>query len=836
MAPPESPKLKSMLQHSVLLAIGLFAPGIAREPSAAADLPHRLSGIYPSLAMFNDDGECGTGAVVPWADRLWVITYGPHSPYGSTDRLYEITPALEQIIRPESVGGTHANRMIHAESQQLVIGPYLIDAQRRVRVISPTNMPGRLTGNARHLFNPTDKIYFATMEEGLYEVDVHSLEVTGLIKDGHAHPPGRTNERRPATLGSQLPGYHGKGLYSGQGRLVYANNGEHGPAVLMDPSTPSGALAEWRGEGDWQLVRRNQFTEVTGPGGLLGNPDPAHDPVWSIGWDHRSLILAMLDGGSWHAYRLPKASHCYDGAHGWNTEWPRIRDIGEEDLLMTMHGMFWRFPKSFSVANSAGLAPRATYLKVVGDFCRWQDRIVFGCDDTAKNEFLNKRAAKGRLAGPGQSQSNLWFVDPETLDEFGVPLGRGAVWLDQPVAANEPSDAFLFSGFTQRGAHLTHDADAPVKFSFEVDRKGRGAWTKLREVKVPAHGYLWVEFPPREQGAWVRVRTDRDCARATAFFQYRNADRRGVNAHYKFNGIARPNDRRITGGLIHARGDNRRTLALGGLRADGGLVADTGYYEMNADLKLRRVNDPVAHAWLKSSVAIPAGVLQLDSASVLFVDEEGKRWRLPKGDPALDQPAGLGDGRVDREVCTERDLFNAHGTFYELPAENAGGFARIRPITTHNRRIMDYCSYRGLLVLTGIALDAPDDNPHLIRADDGQVAVWVGAVDDLWQFGKPRGTGGPWQDTAVKAGVPSDPYLMSGYDRKCVTLGNAGSSPVTMRVEVDLSGTSQWRLYRAFAVRAGRSVTHRFPHAFSAYWVRLVTDKDTTASATFVYE
>ena len=38
----------------------------------AAAEPPNISGIYPSLATFNDEGECGTGAVVPWADRLWV--------------------------------------------------------------------------------------------------------------------------------------------------------------------------------------------------------------------------------------------------------------------------------------------------------------------------------------------------------------------------------------------------------------------------------------------------------------------------------------------------------------------------------------------------------------------------------------------------------------------------------------------------------------------------------------------------------------------------------------------------------------------------------------------
>src|SRR5690606_39707835 len=74
------------------------------------------SGIYPHLAYYNNDGECGTGAVVPWADRLWVITYAPHRYKGSSDKLYEITPSLEIFTRDESAGGTPANRLIHKES------------------------------------------------------------------------------------------------------------------------------------------------------------------------------------------------------------------------------------------------------------------------------------------------------------------------------------------------------------------------------------------------------------------------------------------------------------------------------------------------------------------------------------------------------------------------------------------------------------------------------------------------------------------------------------------------------------------------------------------------
>ena len=216
-----------------------------------ASAPKEISGIYPSLAMFNEEGECGTGAVVPWAGSLWVITYAPHAPYGSSDKLYEITANLEQIIRPESVGGTPACRMIHEASNQLLIGPYLIDSKKNVRAIPPKTMPGRLTGLAAHLTDPQHKIYYATMEEGLYEVDVQSLEVRCLIQNGEFYKAPSGVEKYPDAISSDLPGYHGKGLYSGQGSLVYANNGERSKAAEVDPKTTSGAIAEWRGGGDW---------------------------------------------------------------------------------------------------------------------------------------------------------------------------------------------------------------------------------------------------------------------------------------------------------------------------------------------------------------------------------------------------------------------------------------------------------------------------------------------------------------------------------------------------------------------------------------------------------
>ena len=792
--------------------------------------PRQVSGIYPSLAMFNNENECGTGAVVVWADRLWAITYAPHMPHGSSDKLYEITSDLKQIIRPESVGGTPANRMIHRETNQLIIGPYIIDADRHVRVLSPKVMPGRHTGNARHLTDPTSKIYFATMEEGLYEVDLKTYEIKGLIKDGNGDKAGYTQQKNPAGIASKLPGYHGKGLYSSQGLLIYANNGEHGASALKNPTTPSGALAKWQGSGDWQLIRRNQFTEVTGPGGIYGNENPATDPIWSIGWDARSLILMLLDGGKWHAFRLPKASHSYDGAHGWNTEWPRIREIGETDLLMTMHGTMWRFPKTFSAKQTAGISPRSTYLKVIGDFTRWNDRIVFGCDDTAKSEFLNKRKAKGNLTGPGQSQSNLWFVDPAKLDHIGPTLGRGAVWLNDDVDAGAISDPYLFAGYAHRSLHLMHHGDKPITITIEADAKGDGQWRELRRVEVAPKGYAWSAFTVNESAAWVRLKTSEKASKLTAYFHYRGSDTRNEKADAIFDGLAKPGETSITGGIIHARGGNFRTLRFIAQNPEG----DVGLYDLDAELNLKKVDDAAGMQWTRTNAAIPSGVLTIDDASVLYVDGNS-RWRLPRGDASFDKPSALGNERICREVCTERDLFNAHGSFYELPADNAGGFAKVRPVTTHNRRIKDYTSYRGMLVITGVTDDAAASE-HIIRSDDGKAALWVGTVDDLWKFGKPRGTGGPWKNSAVKANTPSDPYLMTGYDRKSVTLSHDAGKTVNIRIEVDVTGNGTWSTYQSFAIESGKPAEHKFPDGFSAYWVRLVSDSDANATAQFVYE
>ena len=756
-----------------------------------------------------------------WADRLWVLTYAPHQPKGSSDKLYEITPDLTQIIRKESIGGTPANRMIHDESKQLFIGPHAINNKGEVRTIPYSRMFGRHTGNARSLTDHVGKILYATMEEGIYEVDVKSLEVSELWGDEQS-----ANSPRKA----DLPGYHGKGFYSGQGVYVYSNNGEHGKAAQLDPTVPSGVLAEWDGKSDkWTIVRRNQFTEITGPGGIHGSSNPAIDPIWAVGWDSKSLLLGVRDAKSgWSFFRLPKGSHSYDGAHGWNTEWPRIREIGEDDFLMTMHGTFWKFPKTFTAASNQGIRPRSNYLKVIGDFCRWNDKIVFGCDDTAKNEFLNKRKAKGEIAAP-QSQSNLWFVDPGKIDHIGPVIGRGAVWMREKLDAGAVSDPYLFAGYQHRGLHLSHSGSDPWKVILDIGRSN-GTWTKHSEVSVA--GYAFLPFETVAPGEWIRLRSTNAAENACASFTYRNDDTRNEMSDPIFEGLAKPGDT-AGGGIVKARDLNVKTLSLAALTPDG---KPGGYYELDASLKLKRIEDSETEAYTRSHAAIPSGSLTNNAASVVFTDDKGKRWRLPKSDVAFDSPR-FGGARIAREVATERDVLNAHGTFYELPANNAGGIAKIRPVATHNRLVHDFCSYRGLLVMSGVAQDAPATNPHILRSDDGKAALWVGTIDDIWKLGKPRGQGGPWSQTQVKAGQASDPYLITGYDQKTLQLrcDDPQIDKLEVTTQIDIHGDGTWVDYRKFPLEKNKTTDHEFPATFSAYWIRFVSNQDTTATATLIY-
>ena len=225
----------------------------------------------------------------------------------------------------------------------------------------------------------------------------------------------------------------------------------------------------------------------------------------------------------------------------------------------------------------------------------------------------------------------------------------------------------------------------------------------------------------------------------------------------------------------------------------------------------------------------------VDDASVIL-HHGGKTLRLPKGNKAFDKPFASGWPRDNREVESERHLANIHGTFYEIPLLTNGRppiYRRMRPVASHNKQITDYCSWNGLLVLAGVRTDAKRGD-HIFTDPKQNVALWFGGVDDLWKLGKPVGHGGPWKQTPISAGQPSDPYLMTGYDSKTLIL--AADVDTSVKLEIDFDHQSDWHLYKTIAVKAGKPITFEFPTAFSAHWIRFTADHDCKATAQLSYE
>lgn len=962
-------KFNPLLLLSTYLVIGIVPSVTAADQGTAQSVRTdiHISGIYPHLTTYgiysqngahNKQGhnECGIGAVVPWAGKLWMVNYAPHMPKGSEHKLYSIDPDLTKpmTVHPESVGGTPAGRMIHQESKQLLIGHHIIDDGGRVRTIQPSDMPIRVTAIARHLADPINMVYYVDMEGSIWEANVHTLKVKRLFK-------------------KPVPGWHSKGGYTSQGRLVVSNNGELHVGTYKDvlvggeakEEEERGVLAEWDGN-QWRIIERRQFTEVTGPNGITGGSD-GDDPIWSIGWDRRSVRFKLLENGVWHTYLLPKAAYCNDASHGWYTEWPRIREITDGRWMMDMHGMFFDFPKTFSVQNSKGLQPIGSHLRYVPDFCNWNGQLVLASDETS--------IQGNRLAG--QPQSNLWFGSYDDLKTWGPPSGYGGPWVDDPVKSNEWSDPFLVAGFERRmlhlavgpkkpfidnamrstdqqvitsmpselaalprvtvrrgdwhkpglgyafevdqgvtvflavdvrgqpkiddaweptdlelhwgkghrdqiytrdfaagtvsippnatehtagsfgmphtafvkasdknlriepqgGAALTQPSAAPketdgppVTFSIQIDANGSNQWSDFTTVSVPSGASKSIVMPNDLDAVWMRLKTSRDCI-ATAFLHqtssYPNAQNGSADGASKpdlFSSLADVGDTQVISGLVYAAKRNRNLRII----TDGDrcyeFTKDQFQFKADAtDQKLKQL----LHVEPEFTV---------DEASVI-IQSRGKRYRLPKGDAAYDKPFASGWPRAAREVESERELANIHGTFYELPLVTNGAppaWNLIRPVCSHKKQITDFCSWNGLLVLSGIKHDAASSE-HLYRDPKLAMGLWLGGIDDLWKLGKPMGRGGPWKNTPVRAGVTSDPYLMRGYDRKTASISHSSADPLSITLEIDIDGSGLWVTYQNFIVPGNTTETHEFPPEFSACWVRAITDAMTTATVQFDY-
>ncbi len=483
---PESARL---FGHSLAKAIRGYLEGIdsTHDQQEARSRPVSVAGVFPKLTVMaqglGSNSEAGIGALIPWANRLWAVGYVAHI-NGQGLGLYEINDDMTMRRHPASVTGTFANRLPHWPSGQAFIGPYAIDADGNVRVIEALKRR-RLAATCEHLTDPANEVYFLGMEGGLWEVDVRTLETKYLFD-------------LVEQLEIENARAHFKSAYTGQGRVVVANNTYDESNFLGLPG--GGRLAEWDGK-KWTIIERNPFVEVHG---CAGDGSYGGNTLYATGWTKSSVVLRALVKGQWQRYLLPKASQTWE--HAWNTEWMRIRHAVTERLLMDAHGMFYELPPFAYDGHIWGIRPICSHLRVVPDFCYWRGLFVMASDQIDHDQ--------------GQPQSGLWFGNLDDLWRMGKPAGWGGPWWNTPVKAGEVSDPFLMTGFDKKVVHITHNAQEPATFVLEVDFLGDGSWQPYKSFVLDSkENYVHHEFPDAFSAHWVRVRVDRDC-RATVYFTY----------------------------------------------------------------------------------------------------------------------------------------------------------------------------------------------------------------------------------------------------------------------------------------------------------------------------
>lgn len=452
-----------------------------------------ISGVVPSLAQVADFGpprsEIGIGCLMPWQGKLYVLNYVSHRRHTGTGTGLRVIDENFQMSRhPKAVDGTYANRFVHEESSQLIIGPHVVDTRHQVRTVDAL-IDVRLCGTARHLSNPAELVYMLGMEGELFELNVQTLETKQIFDLTQA-------------LGTPGEGScHYKDCYTAHGRLIITNNDYCEDDFLG--KRKEGTLAEYDGE-EWTVIERKPFVSVNGLEGFGGT-------IFANGWDRASALLKVYTAGNnaWTSYRLPKASQCWD--HKWQTEWPRIRSTEHERLMMDHHGMWYEISPWAYGNRIWGVRPISTHLWVHGDFCSWKGLFIVGADNTSHESGGNLQCA--------EPQSGLWMGKTDDLWSLGKAAGWGGPWWKDAVRAGEPSDPYLMTGFDKKVLHLSHEAERNVAFDIEVDFLGCGEWHKYKSVTVSAKGYEPFVFPDGFSAHWVRVVSDADCT-ATAQFIY----------------------------------------------------------------------------------------------------------------------------------------------------------------------------------------------------------------------------------------------------------------------------------------------------------------------------
>ncbi|KAH9500231.1 hypothetical protein Btru_077532 [Bulinus truncatus] len=452
----------------------------SKKSKVNPEIRFHVNGIFPNHATQAGSGpvivKSGAVALMPWAYSLYMVTEE-----GNEAGLYVIESTFK-MTKVRDHNSTFANRLHHRQTNQIIIGAWVVDSSGRIRTFEDL-LYVRVAATAEHLTSPETMVYMLGMDGPLWECDVmmtlNCSQVFDLVEELHI----------PASQGEQP---HFKAAHTMNGRLVVA-------CITTKPNDTNilhqgGRLAEWKGpEGNWTIIEETAFVEVTGRNSF-------GRVIYALGRDYRSVILKVLDCevsdcDDWKTYRLPKVARTFG-----QTYWPRIREVETGQLLLDVCGLFYEL----FYESTWGVRPISQHLRVIPDFTSFRGFLVLGVNQvlsTTSDEVVT-----------GQSQSNLWFGKTDDLWNFGKPQGWGAVWRHELVTTGSVSDPYLMTGFDKKVFHVYLHAGQSISLSVQVDftgsagERGEGRlWSDSMYVNLNGH-YTSLLFPDGYSAHWVRLK------------------------------------------------------------------------------------------------------------------------------------------------------------------------------------------------------------------------------------------------------------------------------------------------------------------------------------------
>ena len=95
----------------------------------------------------------------------------------------------------------------------------------------------------------------------------------------------------------------------------------------------------------------------------------------------------------------------------------------------------------------------------------------------------------------------------------------------------------------------------------------------------------------------------------------------------KFAGLASIDSTSSIGGFLLAMDGNKRILEFGAKSKDGKI----GRYVLNESMQIQKDESDIEWSRMQQGGGIPSleGILEVDNSSVIYIDDRGRRFRLP---------------------------------------------------------------------------------------------------------------------------------------------------------------------------------------------------------------